>query len=537
MTNMTLSKEHAMTNLTLNKEHQIDWGWQADTKSLVTDAAGIKAALMELDKPLYIAEKDGVLGVTHKLVKTKGAPVLAFAQPLPPEQLGDDAYKQQHGVKYAYHGGAMANGIASESLVIALGKAGFLCSFGAAGLVPDRVEQAALPEGPYAFNLIHAPAEEALERGAVERFLKLGVKTVEASAYLGLTEHIVYYRVAGLSRNADGSVNIGHKVIAKISRTEVARRFMEPAPEKMVQKLLVAGKITAEQAELAKLVPMADDITAEADSGGHTDNRPLVTLLPAILALRDEIQAKYQFNPPLRVGAGGGIGTPEAALATFNMGASYVVLGSVNQACVEAGASEHTRKLLAQAEMADVTMAPAADMFEMGVKLQVLKRGTMFPMRAQKLYDLYMEYDSIESIPADERKKIEDQVFRSNLDDIWAGTIEFFKQRDPEMLERAMNNPKRKMALIFRWYLGLSSRWSNMGEKGREMDYQIWAGPSLGAFNAWVKDTYLESYDQRQAADVALHILKGAAYLQRINQLKLQGVGMPVELAKYIPSR
>ena len=76
-----------------------------------------------------------------------------------------------------------------------------------------------------------------------------------------------------------------------------------------------------------------------------------------------------------------------------------------------------------------------------------------------------------------------------------------------------------------------------MGEKGREMDYQIWAGPSLGAFNAWVKDTYLESYDQRQAADVALHILKGAAYLQRINQLKLQGVGMPVELAKYIPSR
>ena len=34
-------------------------------------------------------------------------------------------------------------------------------------------------------------------------------------------------------------------------------------------------------------------------------------------------------------------------------------------------------------------MAPAADMFEMGVKLQVLKRGTMFPMRAQKLYELY----------------------------------------------------------------------------------------------------------------------------------------------------
>ena len=72
----------------------------------------------------------------------------------------------------------------------------------------------------------------------------------------------------------------------------------------------------------------------------------------------------------------------------------------MNQACVEAGASEHTRKLLAGVEMADVTMAPAADMFEMGVKLQVVKRGTMFAMRANKLYDLYVNYDSIEDIPA-----------------------------------------------------------------------------------------------------------------------------------------
>ena len=33
--------------------------------------------------------------------------------------------------------------------------------------------------------------------------------------------------------------------------------------------------------------------------------------------------------------------------------------------------------------MADVSMAPAADMFEMGVQLQVLKRGTLFPMQAR----------------------------------------------------------------------------------------------------------------------------------------------------------
>jgi trans-AT polyketide synthase/acyltransferase/oxidoreductase domain-containing protein len=532
-----------MSNLGFNHNQPVNWGWKVDASSIKTASDEIKAALLDLNNPLYIAKSGVSLGVANAIAAPGNyggqQHVLAFAQALNPQDLGDAAFKKQHGVKYAYHGGAMANGIASVELVVALGKAGFLCSFGAAGLVPDAVEaairriQAELPNGPYAVNLIHAPSEEALERGAVERFLKLGVKTVEASAYLALTEHIVWYRLAGLSKNADGSVNIGNKVIAKVSRTEVGRRFMEPAPAKLVNKLLAQDKITQEQADLSKLVPMADDITAEADSGGHTDNRPFLTLLPSIIALRDEIQEQYHFSPALRVGAGGGIGTPESALAAFNMGAAYIVLGSVNQACVEAGASEHTRKLLSTVEMADVTMAPAADMFEMGVKLQVLKRGTMFAMRANKLYDLYVNYDSIEAIPAAEREKIEKQIFRANLDEIWAGTVTFFQERDPDMLARAMDNPKRKMALIFRWYLGLSSRWSNIGEQGREMDYQIWAGPSLGAFNRWVKGTYLQDYTQRKAADVALHMLKGAAYLQRVNQLKLLGVEFSTPLAVY----
>src|SRR5690606_31097183 len=114
--------------------------------------------------------------------------------------------------------------------------------------------------------------------------------TVEASAYMALTEHIVRYRVSGLSQNADGSVHRQHRVIAKVSRMEVATRFMEPAPEKLLAKLLAAGEITPEQKALAAKVPMADDITVEADSGGHTDNRPLVSVLPSIIALRDQIQ-------------------------------------------------------------------------------------------------------------------------------------------------------------------------------------------------------------------------------------------------------
>lgn len=539
-----------MNQATLNIEKLSPWPWQVGENDIRFSSDEMAHTLKDLSRGCYlINHPERGLGISQsaELVSDDSAssdnahPVSAFAPALGTQTLGDSEFCRVHGVKYAYYAGAMANGISSEELVIALGKAGILCSFGAAGLIPSRVEQAinriqaALPNGPYAFNLIHSPSEPALERGSVELFLKHKVRTVEASAFLGLTPQIVQYRAAGLSRDEKGDIQVANKVIAKVSRTEVARKFMEPAPVKILQALVNEGRITAEQMELAQLVPMADDITAEADSGGHTDNRPLVTLLPTLLALKDDIQSQYKFKTPLRVGSGGGIGTPDAALAAFNMGAAYIVTGSINQACAEAGASEHTRKLLATTEMADVTMAPAADMFEMGVKLQVVKRGTLFPMRANKLYEIYTRYDSIESIPAQERQKLETQVFRSTLDEIWAGTVAHFNERDPKQIERAEGNPKRKMALIFRWYLGLSSRWSNTGEVGREMDYQIWAGPALGAFNAWAKDSYLDNYQDRYAADLAKHLMHGAAYLARINLLTAQGVKIPVELARWKP--
>ncbi len=520
--------------------------WTGALTKVAYDDAGIKANLLNLEQTCLVVTDGTQVGVVnggqiHAAPVAGGLQVLAAIPPINPSQLGDPTFREAHGVKYNYTTGAMANSIASEDLVIAMGKANMLASYGAAGNVPNRLNaavekiQSALPNGPYTVNLIHSPSEEKMERDAVDTFLKYGVKTVEASAFLELTPNVVRYRAAGLSRNANGSVNIGNRIIAKISRREVATHFMNPAPDRLLTPLVQQGLITAEQAELAKTVPVADDITCEADSGGHTDNRPLVALLPSILALRDEIQAEHNYAIPVRVGAAGGIGTPSAALASFMMGAAYIVTGSINQSAMEAGSSLHTKKALSQADMADVMMAPAADMFEMGVHVQVLKRGTMFPMRAQKLYEYYTEYDSIEAIPTAERDRLEKSVFRQPLEDIWAGTVEFFEERDPDQIARAKDNPKRKMALIFRWYLGLSSRWSNVGEKGREMDYQIWCGPAMGAFNAWVKGTYMENYENRHVADIAEHMMRGAAFLYRMQMLKMQGADFAPNYTQYVP--
>ena len=180
-------------------------------------------------------------------------------------------------------------------------------------------------------------------------------------------------------------------------------------------------------------------------------------------------------------------------------------------------------------------MAPAADMFEMGVKLQVLKRGTLFAMRAAKLYDLYRNYPSLEAIPAAERVRIEKDVFRAPLDAIWAETRAFWTARDPKQADRAEADAKHKMALVFRWYLGLSSRWANAGEAARQADYQVWCGPAMGAFNEWTKGTFLERPENRRAASVARNLLHGAAVATRANMLACQGIPLPAAVTRVPP--
>lgn len=510
----------------------------ADQPQVRTDPSGVYATLSRLELPVFVVRTDSGIGVSNQQ-PSNAAAVLAAVGPLTPERLGDAGFRARHGVRYAYMGGAMAGGIASEDLVIELAKAGYLGSFGAAGLLPERIERALrrfateIPQLPYAVNLIHAPSEEGLERAGVELFLRYGVRCVEASAYMDLTPHIVRYRVAGLGRDAQGRLIAGNRVIAKVSRPEVAERFLRPAPESMVADLVARGLVTAEQAELARQVPMADDVTVEGDSGGHTDRRPLVALFPVIARLREEAQHRMAY--PVRLGAAGGLGTPASVAAAFGLGADYVVVGSVHQACLESGSSAVVRRMLAEAGVADCTMAPAADMFELGVDLQVLRKGTMFPMRARRLYELYQLYDGIDALPADERQRLETQVFRRPLNDIWADVVEYFSRRDPAQLERAGKDPRRKMALIFRWYLGMASRWATVGESDRAADYQIWCGPAMGAFNEWVRGTYLAAVENRRVAWVASELMRGAAFTSRVRQLELNGIRLPLASRSYRP--
>ena len=471
-------------------------------------------------------------------------PVSGFVPAILPEQLGDPSFCTDHGIRFPYVAGAMANGIASVEIVVAMANAGMLGFFGAAGLDHQTIGRAIdrIKEGcndrPFGVNLIHTPQEAAWEDRMVSLLIEKKVHLIEASAYLSLTLPVVRYRVHGIHEDASGKVITPNHVIAKVSRVEVASRFLAPAPEKFLKQLVDSGEITAEQARLAARVPMADDITAEADSGGHTDNRPAIALLPTLVALRDRLREEHGYERNPRIGLGGGIATPASAAAAFSMGAAYILTGSINQSCLESGTSDTVRAMLAQAQQADTAMAPAADMFEMGVNVQVLKRGTMFAMRATRLYELYRAHRSIEEISERDRASIEKSIFRTSLDDIWQQTHSYFQTRDPAQIERAERDPRHKMALIFRWYLGKSSHWANHGEPSRKVDYQVWCGPGMGAFNEWVRGSFLEAPEQRKIVTLAWNLLYGAALQMRLNALRQQGVTVgPVKTSPREPEQ
>jgi len=517
------------------------------------DQRSLLASVARFREPLHVLRESaqgrvgvglgGNVLVAAQLNGHAAYPLVATLPPLFPEWLGDRSFAETHGTRFPYVTGAMANGIATTDLVIAAARAGLLGFFGAAGLAYPRVEEAlnrleaALggSGAPWGMNLIHSPNEPALEEAVADLYLRRGVTHVSAAAYLALTPAIVRYAVAGLHTDAAGKVQRRTHVFAKISRPETARHFLTPAPAAMLEGLLAQGKITAEQATLARRVPIAEDITVEADSGGHTDRQALTAVFPVIAQLRDELAAEHGYERPIRVGAAGGLGTPRSVAAAFSLGAAYVVTGSVNQSAIESGLSAEGKRMLAGAEMSDVIMAPAADMFEQGVEVQVLKRGTMFGTRAHRLLTAYRNYDGLDSVPADVRASLERQVLGVSFDEVRATTKAFWEERDPSQNVQAAADPKHEMALCFRWYLGLSSRWAIKGEPTRRLDYQIWCGPAMGAFNAWVRGSFLEAPEQRTVVQIALNLLEGAAAVTRAQQLRTYGAPIPAAAFRFSP--
>jgi trans-AT polyketide synthase/acyltransferase/oxidoreductase domain-containing protein len=344
--------------------------------------------------------------------------------------LGDTAFKNEYGIKYAYMAGAMYRGISSKELVVSMGKAGLMGSLGTGGMHINQIQddidyiQKALPDGRgYSMNLVCNLSNPQEEIKIIELYLKNKIKRIDAAAFLQITPALVLYRVKGLRKELSGRITCEHKVLAKVSRPEVAKAFMSPAPARIISELLSDRKITEDQAKMSKSVPMSYDICVEGDSGGHTDQGVITVLLPSIKSARKNIGRKFNYNKKIRIGLAGGIGTPEAAVAAFAMGADFIITGSINQCTVEAGISDIVKDLLQRINVQDTDYAPAGDMFEIGAKVQVLKKGTFFPARSNKLFILYNHYNSLTEIPENIQVQLQEKYFKKSFDAYKMGSL------------------------------------------------------------------------------------------------------------------
>lgn len=423
--------------------------------------------------------------------------------------LGSAAFREDYGIELACLAGSMYRGIASVDLVARMGAGGMLGFLGTGGLRRKAVD-AGIAEltrrlgrgGRFGVNLINQPGHLDNERAVVDSALGGGVRFAEVSSYTHVTPEVVRFRFSGATGSA-ASPHLHRHIVVKVSRPEVAREFLRPAPADLVDELEARGDLTSAEARIARAVPVAGDLCVEGDSGGHTDGANPLVVLPAILRLRDRA------GVATRVGASGGIGGPEAVAAMFAMGADFVTTGSINQCTVEAGTSDTVKDLLAELEVTDTAYAPAGDMLELGARVQVVRRRTLFAARANRLMQLARWHDSLESLPAALRVDLQERVLRHSFDEIW----QFVQERHGADAVAA-TSARNRMLLTFRWYFAWTTELALAGDPDRVVDYQVHCGPAMGLLNGVLADTPMRGWRDRRVDEINRFLMEQAATLR-----------------------
>jgi trans-AT polyketide synthase/acyltransferase/oxidoreductase domain-containing protein len=427
--------------------------------------------------------------------------------------LGAPAFRERYGLRHGYLAGSMCHGISSKDMVVRLAESGAMGFFGTSDLSLREAENglravldALGPQAPFGANLLCQHARPDQEMALVDLLLELGVPTIEAAGFVTMTPALVKYRLKG------------GRIIAKVSRRDVAEQFLKPAPAPLVSRLLAQGHVTAAEAERVDDLLMADDLCAAAGCGWHSPVGSLATLLPAIVRLRDALAAGNQ-GRRVHVGAAGGIGTPEAAAAAFTLGADFIVTGSINQCTVEAATSPAVKDMLQQLDVHDVDYAPWSHMFELGERAQVVKRGVFFPARANNLFELWRQHDSFEAINPAKRAQIEEKYLGRPFAEAYADIRTRLLQTAPDEIMKADGSPRHRLTLVFRSYFENGFERALSGDEHHRLDYLVYCGSAMGAFNDWVKGTDLEPWRSRHVDVIANRLMaETARVLEKRNE-------------------
>ena len=119
----------------------------------------------------------------------------------------------------------------------------------------------------------------------------------------------------------------------------------------------------------------------------------------------------------------------------------------------------------------------------------------------------------LDAIPAETRAEIEQRYLGRSIDAVWQETANFYAGRAPAELAEAEANPRKKIAMVFRWYFIHSSRLAIDGRADQRANFQIHSGPAMAAANRWLKGTPLEDWRRRHVDGLADRLMEEAAQL------------------------
>lgn len=387
---------------------------------------------------------------------THPAPVPAPATvpaPARSRRPGSADVRARYDIGHACLAGSLDDGVSSPALLRRLAAAGVLGFYGAAGLEPHEIDAALNDVRDLSRYGMAWPT--AADQGAVaDRYVRAGVRHVEVTApHTASARALARYRFGAGHRN----------LLVRVGDPATAERFLRPAE--------------------GTAAPLATDVAVTGDAP-H--------LVPAVVALRDRLA------PAAGVGVAG-VGTPAAVAAAFALGADFVLTTSINQCTPEAATSDAAKDLLAALDVTDTRPAPGPDLFELGVRYPVARKGTLYAARAEHLYRLYLRHDSLEDLPPDDRAALEHTHFGTPLDRVWSE------------LAAPARDARHRMALVFAEYCRRSTAAARRGVPGQRWNFRVPTGADMGAFNRHAAGGPLADWRDRHGDVITTELMDGAA--------------------------
>jgi trans-AT polyketide synthase/acyltransferase/oxidoreductase domain-containing protein len=422
-----------------------------------------------------------------------------------PHALGARAFCKAWNVKRAWLAGGLENGVSGADMVRVLGTSGSCGFLGLPGMSEqgaiDLIELAsqACTGLPWGVSLGQMTQPSHWLSRIIRCCLDKQVAYIELRDVLCLSADLVELRYAGTA--PDGTP--ARRMLIKVSSAELARLMLSPPPRSIVQQLLQAGRLTAEEAKWAVRLPIATDLAIDTDFSQSHAFGSAALLLPSVRCLADQAATSLALKSAVAVGVACGAGSPETAATAFMLGANFVMTGYANQSTIQAATSALSKEMLCQAGYDDITPALAADTFELELRSPVLRKSIFFAARGEKLLRLYQQYPSILSLPVHELEQLEQRYFHAPIANILAHALGRWPGAEGSR-NSDETDQRHQLASVFRWYLHQGAEWALQGDAAHVLDFRIPCGPEMGAFNTWMHRHEKPRWQDRDVGEINL---------------------------------